>query len=48
MKKHRFWLALGAIVLAFSCPAEAQQQPKKVPQIGVLAPCVRHQIASIA
>jgi putative ABC transport system substrate-binding protein len=38
MKKHRFWLALGAIVLAFSCPAEAQQQPKKVPQIGVLAP----------
>ena len=35
MKKHRFWLALGAMLLAFSCPVEAQQ-PKKLYRIGIL------------
>src|SRR5215475_12836584 len=35
MKKHRFWLALGAMLLAFSWPVEAQQ-PTKIPRIGFL------------
>src|SRR5215510_4234629 len=35
MKKHRLWLPLGAMLLAFSCPVEAQQIGK-VFRIGYL------------
>jgi putative ABC transport system substrate-binding protein len=37
MSKKIYWLALGAMLLALSFPAEAQQ-PKKIAKIGFLAP----------
>jgi putative ABC transport system substrate-binding protein len=38
MNNNVYWLALGALLLTLSLPAEAQQPAKKVPRIGVLLP----------
>src|SRR6266568_3679476 len=46
MSKKIYWLALGAMLVALSFPAEAQQ-PKKIAKIGYLFPGTRSTTAHL-